>query len=165
MKSSCCQWPCQNTFPLVGLSSVLARLRCAVGGLPSCRCCRAAHSSSHPESRPGITPLGHPHPPHPVPLPHGPHAQPEEDGPVTPVPGGRAEQLLLLSQSSLPAEKGTLLPCCYQPSLSNLLRNGTAAKLSHLIQICFTPLWPRDAEDLGSCVFPVLAARGCNPIP
>lgn len=85
-----------------------------------------------------------------------------------PALGGRAEQLLLVGLSPIPAEKGTLLPSRYQPLPSNPLGNSIAQKLSHLTQMCFLPsaawlLWQGSAEGLGIRIFPILAAcRGCN---
>lgn len=65
--------------------------------------------------------------------PPAPHVRCGEDGPVMAAQGGRAEQLLPVSPSSLPVEKGTLLHSYYQPSPSNPVGNIIAQKLSHLV--------------------------------
>lgn len=67
--------------------------------VPKPSACGATCSSSHPGSHLSIAPWGWPYPP---------CTRPGEDSPVTPALGGRAEQLLLVSLSPLPVEKGTL---------------------------------------------------------
>lgn len=101
--NSCCQWPCQDTFPLVR-----ARLLCsAVSRFPKHQHCRVTCSSSHPGSHFSITPCGWPCPPC---QPHIPHRAGGDLALSQPVLGGRAEQLLLVSQSvSSSCRKGHII--------------------------------------------------------
>lgn len=76
-----------------------------------------------------------------------------EDGPVTPAPGGRAEQLLCVGLSPFPAEKGTLLPSRYQLSLNNPLGNDIAENWNHLIQVHFHATMAWRCQGLGHLHF------------